>query len=201
MSYGGQTDTFTVTVTPAGLLYNWDFTTSLTDTVNGLTATLDGGVTRTSAGLVFTAALDNVLCGTNVVARNRTIEIDFGTMDSQFDSTSVNGIFFWINQTPTHGFGWAANKDAFGGFWNTAWNTLADISNLNYFSGSTFKMTISSGGDPTYYKDGVQIGGSTSNNNRVQVADTALLLGSTTATYPAFYNMIIEAVRIYDGVV
>lgn len=205
VSYSGETTTFNVLVSspvaPSNMLYNWNFKNSLTDSVGGQTAVLDGA-TRDGDGLHFTGALHNVLCGTNIMGRNRTIEIKFGTMVSVFDYTSRNGIFFWVNQNPSsHGFGWAANKHAFGGYWKGGWYLIPSVTDLNYFSDSLLKITIDSNGNATYYKDGVQIGGSTDNTYQIQAEDTVLLLGSNNSNYPAFYNMIIEEVHVYEGVV
>lgn len=81
VSYGGQIDTFSVTVTEAPVmpLYSWDFTQSLTDTIEGATAVLGSGANRSDAGVNFTTTGSNGYCRLLTSAidmTNKTVEID-----------------------------------------------------------------------------------------------------------------------------
>ena len=83
VSYAGLTDTFSVTVSQPSLqyTYNWDFTQSLTDSVQGVTLS-PSGATRDSSGLHFTAAAQYVLLLGLGVSGN-CFEIDIAEVDRQ----------------------------------------------------------------------------------------------------------------------
>lgn len=67
------------------LLYDWDFTESLTDKVSGVTAVLAGASsdypTRDSSGVHFTSKYHHIDMGPNPINMDgKTIEIDFGSI-------------------------------------------------------------------------------------------------------------------------
>lgn len=180
VSYGGKTATFNVVVTASSgtLLYSWDFTQSLVDSVSGATATTTA--TRDSNGLTFSSANKYLDLGT-VYSRDRTYEIDIdyiGTPDPA--SAAYRRIFaFGENGTMT-----SANTTALvvamsdyrpGWYWylGTSWDSgaigsaVSTVDSYNYFDGKTMKIYLDSSGyghvyaktigadDSTYIKIGV----------------------------------------------
>lgn len=191
-----------------GLIYSWDFTKSLTDTVSGKVTTLNGA-TQSQNGLTFSNSLDYADCGNNIMGRNKTIEIDFGNMTSDF--SNINGIFFWVTIPEAHGFGWNNKVNNYGGFWNTEWVNLDNTLSKNNFANSTLKITIDVNGVVRYYKkteEGIiEYSAKTDQNKPITDdaakfvdSDTVLRLGSNSSAYPAFHDMTIKAVRVYNGV-
>ena len=92
VSYGGKTTTFNVTVTAnPGLLYKWDLTNSLTDTVSSQVITLESAsgvatATRDSTGLHFNAATQIAYLG-EIDPVGKTVEIDVSSFSFAGDST------------------------------------------------------------------------------------------------------------------
>ena len=112
-TYSEKTATFNVTVTQSALLYNWDFTQSLTDTVQGVEATLHTGEdweipgksegttlpVRSSAGVTFDNAQQLVrLLSTDVITSqylsNKTVQIDVASFSSQYTPARQYGMRF-----------------------------------------------------------------------------------------------------------
>lgn len=158
VAYGGKTTTFNVTVS-SNMLYNWDFTQSLIDTKSGREAILRGNntaPTRTSNGLVFDAATQNVDLGSLDVA-GKTIEIDVASF--QFAGDTAQHIRFIMNppDAPRGGYGallyrsgegWEAygkSASATGNAWSIYSGLGGDTSTIrNIFSGKTVKLVFGS---------------------------------------------------------
>ena len=196
VSYGGCTDTFTVNVEDKPL-YNWDFTTSIVDTMSGNTAELLTGLQQTANGLNFNAESQSVRLP-SAYSRGRAIEIDVTDFDIQdignshnvrFVMTSTsNGMLIWRWQTT---IGWSSYRNA----WSSA--IYGNLTDVNVFANSTIRIEVASDGIATLYKNGTLIGSST-------VAfpeDTRdLWLGSTSGASSGgnLYNVKITGVRIYE---
>lgn len=208
VSYGGKTDTFTVTVTQASSAeYDWDFTTSLTDTVGGVTAVCTN-CDRSASGIAFDAGTDSVVLG-NVFGFGKTMEIDFSNASYAFGN--VNGIWFWTNQNINYGFGFRYNgiatRRGYGWYCPSpasGWY-MESSHEKDLISGSgTLKITISDSGEPKAYLNGTELilkdesDRSPAYTNESDVS--YITLGSPNSNYPSFYNANITAVRIYDGV-
>lgn len=193
VSYGGQTTTFNVTVTeyvdPRVLLYNWDLTNSLTDTVGGKTASLTNA-TQDSSGVHLTALnnhadFNNVL----VAGSDRTVEVDVASYDRK---GTEHGRFIMIAGT----MGFIYRKT---GVWalylGTAWTDSA-ITASNAFDGKTivikFDWSSNSSFTMTVSCDGTEIVSATYNTA------TSIMLGSNNSN--AAYNSTFTALRVYEGV-
>ena len=124
VSYGGKTTTFTVTVTASSLLYNWDFKTSVTDTVQGVTATL-GNCSQSSSGIAFNAGTDYITLG-SVFGFDKTLEIDYESATAAYGN--VNGIWLWTDSGITNGFGHhhssTAANNKYGYYTSEIWHEL-----------------------------------------------------------------------------
>ena len=202
VSYGGCTDTFTVNVEDKPL-YNWDFTTSIVDTMSGNTGELLGNLTQTSTGLDYNTDSQSIRLP-NAYARGRAIEIDVTNFDIQ-DSTDHNvrfvmtnmvasgqsGILIWRKNTT---IGWSSYQSAGGGWSSHIYGSLSD---RNVFANCTIRLEVSSSGIASLYKDGVLIG----DTDAVQPSDAGdLWIGSTSAASSGgnLYNVKITGVRIYE---
>lgn len=198
------------------LLYNWDFTKSLTDTVSGLTATAEvttkddgcGEVPAQDASGVHFTGIGQAVGFGNIFALNRTYEIDIGEMDCQ-GPANLNVRFFTLWKGPgsdsvsgflyrhTHNYwavyssGWAVNP--FG------------ITDRNAFAGKTVTLKIDTNGNTELLIDGVSKGVCTQRFSAgwpvLQLGSTAIDGNTTAATMGAnLYHCTITGFRIYEGV-
>ena len=217
-TYQEKTATFNVTVTTPSIstaLYDWDFKTSLVDSVSGAVATTTA--TRNSNGLTFESANKYLDLGA-VYSRNRTYEIDIayiGTPDSA--SAAYRRIFaFGENGTAT-----SSNTTALivamsdyrpGWYWylGSSWddgaisNAVSTVDSYNYFDGKTMKIYIDSSGygyvyakpigaDDSAY---VYIGVSHAPLNDYSVANAHVYAGGDS---DRLASARITGYRIYDG--
>lgn len=206
VSYEGKTTTFTVTVTEhdTSLLYNWDFTKSLTDTVNGVVATTNPSNTplvRDENGLNFTAAWQYVKFDTlyNV---NRTYDIDVKDMDITSTSNHVR-FFMYDSANPGKGFlvfrnsyGWSA----YNGSWSS--NIYTGLTTRNSLgSDFTVRITVSSDGTTELFLNGVSKG-QASVKAAGTVGTSSLFIGtnSSATNGGTFYDAKVTGFRIYEGV-
>ena len=122
-------------------LADWDFTKSLTDSVNGLTATLGGNASRESAGVSIPDMSSYVTFPIETKAVCRRYEIDLGAM-SYFGSAGVNHRLFMFSA----GGGIVYRTSGYWSFYNKAasgrWATDSTIADFDYFANSTIKISI-----------------------------------------------------------
>ena len=205
VSYEGQTDTFSVTVTHIDMpLYNWDLTASLTDTVENVTATTTATYTQ-GTGVVFDGTQKNINFG-QVYGRDRTYEIDVASFGSPRSTAHRRLITFDTDvNTSSGGAGLTYRK---GNGWylytGSAWDTqLTGTDGETLFNGKTVKLYLDADGMATvYYKT---IGADDS---------TYVKLGESTAAFNDFTNGLvvsggsnsdslgeatISGLRIYEG--
>lgn len=204
--------TVTDVTAPKQYLYNWDFTQSLTDSVEGKVATLthsssdSNDATRTSAGVVFDSESELLYLGdfgTNYFV-GKEIEIDVAEFDGQIGVSAQHYRFVMMSGNSAGNGPLIYRKDTgwsgYSGSWGNTYG--ADVSGanttaLNYFSGKTIKIKFDSTGKPSLYVDNVLIG---SINIEFSGATAEYLyLGgiSTGANY--CYNMTISGLRISEG--
>lgn len=202
VSYGGKSDTFTVTVTQDTkvMLYNWDFTQSLTDTVQGQTAVLGHKIgadpVRDEFGIHITTSTGYVNLG-NVYAPGVTVEMDLGEMNNkQTNHARVLMVGTEANNGLTTGFIYR-NTGVWSWYANGNWCTNTSVTNANIFSNKTLKAVFDNTGYMTVYADGTLIG--TSSKAFTASAGSLMQIGafSGTGTYACFYDMTVKALRIY----
>lgn len=194
VSYKGFTDTFDVTVSSSiTYLYNWDFTQSLTDSVQGVTATLRSVTFAEGTGLVFNSAKSGVTLLPQSLNRNgQTIEIDIASMSKGFADTGLGRI---IMATAHAGFMFRPET----GYWecyNGDWKSYIQTSNdYNAFNGKILKVIINNiATDIEVYADSNLI----YKGAGWQESSTSIYIGSfNSVSGNAYYNMTIKAVRIY----
>ena len=206
VSFGGQTTTFTVTVTanPNVLKYSFDFTQSLTDSVDGNTATLNGSAERTSAGVTLKSASDYVsfaspLCDSS---GNVLIEIDIASVSKAY-SSGHGRLVMW---NPAGTMGLIYRNTGRWEVYQSSWLTPTDkITDVTYIAGKTVKIDISepsTGSYPTASAS-VYIGDMTINENFTVKMYSGATDGATSMTLGSsggntFYNVTISAVRVYE---
>lgn len=211
VTYGGKTDTFDVTVTNP-LIYNWDFGTSLTDTIGGVTATLLNGATQTSDGIVIDADTEEVNIA-DVLGFNRTIEMDVTNVT--YSAGNHTALFFHLwngTDDPPSGyyssFGYRYHSTASNrriGIITTKTNSWSYSGYTATFLDSitadgqvaTLRFVISDTGNYTVYLNGENMnitGQGITNENSIK----AIKIGAhTNGTYVSFRNMTVKALRIY----
>lgn len=198
VSYGGKTDTFSVTVSSSTVyLYNWDFTQGLTDSVQGITATLGGTATQDATGVHLYSTTDYVKLG-QILGENRAYEIEVGAVDaSGWASTLGARIFSWYNGNksgvaydPT-----AGNWTIYDGTWNTPQTVEAA---KDFFANSKLKVTTGAGSSQwkrmiRVYKDGTEVFSKDSNRDIVTAANYAYI-GAETNSMP---GLTVKSLKVY----
>lgn len=195
--YGNKATTFSVNVTRK-YIYNWDFTKSLVDTVNGNTAVLLNDLERSNEGLVYNNASQSVQLP-NVYARGRIIEIDVTDFDIQ-DQEDHNVRFVMINSTDGLLIRRWKETEGWSGYYNYEWSDsiygdLVDTER-QIFANSTIKIEISNEGISSLYVNGTFIG-SLSLNFPDEIGN--IWLGSTMIESVGgnLYNVKITGVRVF----
>lgn len=175
-------------------LYNWDFTESLTDSVQGLTAEVKKGATFTvGTGVIINAYSGWLNCKCRAIIVGKTIEVDFSNVSKNFSSD--HGRLITSGSVGDSGFIYRSQTDwevyRQGKGWRAYTLTSQDP---NIFSNKTLKMVFLQNEQMKVYADDTLIyeGGS------ILYDDTdsdPLVIGSREGQN--FYNMTITGVRIY----
>lgn len=208
VSYGGKTTTFSVTVTHdtrLPLLYNWDFTQSLMDSVGGTFATLSHynqtDPTRDSNGLSFTESGQCCDLGA-IFAVNRIFEIDFAGC-SLPTGTGNHVRSFMVGDTDRTINGVVLFRDTRWTVYNHAWWTgsysVPSDSLYTYFANKTVKLAVDADGYIEMFVDDVSLGksggtGFTGNNLHLYLGNK-----DTAGNGANFYNVTITGVRVYNA--
>lgn len=200
VSYGGKTTEFTVVVSERAAIYNWDFKTSLTDSVAGITAGL-GGTTppvRDSNGLTISNTASGVFFKTAKFNVNQTMEIDVGDMTY---TGSARGRFVMVD----------TNNNILQ---NATDGLIYDSGKWKVYKSS---WVVGSNSDPIVFKNKTLIIKQYLSNETYHTdfyADDTLVMAYTNSTAPLFNNsyfqigatangingVVIEGVRVYGGV-
>lgn len=186
----------------------WDFTTSLVDKINGVTATLYGSPTRDSDGIHITSGSQAVEFPGYLFMPGFIYEIKFGDMSKQFTSDyhgRLMNIFPWnspessLNETNT-GLIFHKQTQKFG-VWDAV-NLWQDstVSDADYFSNSTVKIVVDIDGSWKIYKDDVLVFEPAA-ALPLQAKYFAIggLNKNTSIANNTFYNMDIKSFKIYTG--
>lgn len=133
------------------LLYNWDFTKSLTDTVSGVTVDLAVGaqtaLTQDEAGIQFTA--DNQVLQLTQTAQtlcNKRVEIDIASGQMDTPATQHARLFAVATdlnvQTTGKCFVWRYNNTPGWTVYNGGWDTSLDTTTypVTFFDGKTVRL-------------------------------------------------------------
>lgn len=203
VAYQGQTTTFTVNVTHDSrvMLYNWDFTQSLTDTVQGQVAQLLRKVgsypVQDVFGVHITTSTGYIDLG-DVYTPGITVEIDFGNMENKQTNHARVLMIGTVDDTKGLDTGFMYRST---GYWSWyaagSWATNSSVTDANIFSNKTLRAVFDAAGHMTVYCDGTLIGTS----SRVFAASAGsrmeICANSGRGGYCSFYDMTVKAVRIY----
>lgn len=200
VSFGGKTDTFTVTVSYLdNSIINWDFTQSLTDSKQGLVATLGGNATRDASGLHISSASDYASLGA-ILGDNQSYEIDVSTVNTS-SWTSGNGrLFLW---KPASGSGLVYHSSGTWAFYDGSWyDPETAISEKNLFANSTIKISVEPGETQyrekvTLYKNGVELFSKQLSKDVISASYIATLGGGGSS---AAFDVTITGFRVYSEV-
>ena len=177
-------------------LYNWDFTESLIDSVQGEEATLYQA-SRTSSGVSIEGNYGKVRIGQNIDTYGKTVEIDIAYSNYGEEYPCIlcilqnnSGYRIMAFNTGEHKF------DSYNPIGNFYVQYDIDTTDKNFFSGSTVKFVFGESDGAEVYKNDVYVG---------HVANCAwgtgdLYLGNIAGPY--YYNSVeslITGVRIYEN--
>lgn len=233
VSYNGLTTTFTVTgvaeesggdepdvpVEPVeGLLYNWDFTKSMIDTVSNKEAlipntspvnTYQNAAYRDTNGLHIETEKDFAYI-VNGWAVNRTYEVDISDVNAEYGAGIRHGRLLMCEKVDDPNTATTSETVGYNGnglliyrntgawsAWPGTWKDASSVTATDGFANKTIKLTISESGEVSIY------------------ADSELVLSysvdaSFISEWPhiclgdygyAANDTIIKALRIYEGVV
>ena len=197
VSYNGKTATFTVTGvadTTENLLYSWDFTKSLTDSLSGEVATLNGSATQDSDGVHLTALTDYIGLGGLVTAVNRAYELDMGNMER---SGNQHGRLLIHDGTA----GFMYRNSGYWTWWSgPGWCDSTGLTAFDDIANKTIRIEVDASGYQTLYVDGNQVatsslvvGGSATNK---EYEGYAITIGSSAGNSAAIST--IKALRVYN---
>lgn len=205
VSYGGQTDTFSVTVTHIDMpLYSWNLTASLTDTVENVTATTTATYTQ-GTGVVFDGAQKYINFG-QVYGRDRTYEIDVASFGSPRSTAHRRLITFDTDANTSSGGAGLTYRKGYGWYLYTGstWDTkLTGTDGETLFDGKTVKLYLDADGMATvYYKT---IGADDSTYTKLGESTAAMndftngLVINGGSTSDSLSEATISGLRIYEG--
>ena len=215
VSYKDKTDTIIVEVgEKIEYLYKWDFTKSLTDEVQGVTATLVQNASQDSAGVHFLHGLDAMNMSPNPINMNgKTIEIDIASF--VFAGDNSNHVRFIMNAP--------SNTDSIYGtgmlirrYTNRKWNTFLPNSQVtNYgwgdswniqdsdLNGHTLKMSCEDGNKLSMWIDDQLVDTKQGDYTYLSSPECDYLriggFGYLASDGDQCYNMTITGIRIYEN--
>ena len=204
VSYSGKTATFEVTglenessePSQGQLLYSWDFSQSLVDTLRGQEVILTNA-TRDTAGLHIGAA--NAVACTNVDITGKTAEIEFGEVTDGIGGAHGRAVTLGHVLDPTSagaynsGLVWHNNGHWawYGGATTAGWTDGTNTTKLAISNG-TLRMPIKANKGKT----DVTLNGEVLISNADRSVASYLSFGSYTT---AFYHMTVKKLKIYEG--
>ena len=199
-----------------GLLYSWDFTNSLVDSVQNLEAVdnSQGGtaLTRDSEGLHFTVARQELVLPW-VYGANRAYEVDVASF--VYDGASSRHTRF-ISFGPSNGSDYVNNVNSNTGFiyrnnssnsqwagWWSSWDQFlsswSDYKDRNAISGKTTRVELDSDYKMSVYIDGVFYGKSSIAFHRTENTGRCVRIGNSASdSGNTFYTALITGARVYD---
>lgn len=190
--------TVTVDVDDRTLLYNWDFTNSMTDTVSGLTPTLQNNATQDANGLTITQS--NAYANFGAIAkRGMTFELDV-TAASVLNTGTAHGrllCFSGNNASMDDGVLWrGGNYNYWGTYLSSGWGKGQLSTDPNVFSGKTMTTVINEDGTVDVYADNELL---VKTNDVVDFESGGYVtVGSSSI---ASIGLTITAMRIFDGTI
>lgn len=169
---------------------NFNFKSSLTDSVNGFVATISGA-TRDSSGLHFSSSSNICNLPVELLSICRTYEIKMGLTSVATSSNGTLLSFGTYDNTSSHGLIYHYSSGKWG-VWdhNNGWED-SDISDPDFFSGSVVKIEILPSNKWNIYKDDELV---FSPNKIFSKVPNSFAIGGVGSN--SYYNMTIESLVI-----
>ena len=191
VTYKGYTTTFDVEVSSdINYLYNWDFTQSLTDSVQGQVATLYN-CSRTNSGIIMNSDSAQLLLLNAYNITGKTVEIDFSELSKQ-GSQSASWLFESNNNSNFYNYtsSWTARLN------NNNQSKTYSVSQSD-FNNITMKLVFTSGHlSITYIDDLQEVNSFYEGGTFAPDSNIKLQIGRAAGSYP---YAVITGVRIYDN--
>ena len=207
ISIGAVSGNITITASAEyiAILYNWDLTNSLTDTVGNVTAITNA--TQNSSGVTFSAIGNYIAFNlASVNFKDKTIEIDISSASTYNGSGSYHGrlVAFSTNatyktDTSASTLCWHKSNSKWQFYLGSGWdaNYISGATG-SYFAGKTLRIYVSSTGiatlsvstDGTTFTDVLTSGSALSYT-------TGLIMGSSGADL--LTGIVVTGVRVYEG--
>lgn len=160
-----------VSVSGGGAIADWDFMSSLTDSIAGLTASLSNAASQDASGISITGTTGALGLPEIIRASARSYEIDIGAMT--LDTLSRHHRFFMNS----YNNGLIYRSNGYWGFYNGSWATDSTINSYDYFANSCMKVIVDLNGYWHIYKNDTLVYEPTLPLSIVKAGD--LCIGST----------------------
>lgn len=201
------TTTFSVEVSQNNIIYDWDFTKSMTDSIGNITANTNYATINQDGLLINQDNTYVELLG--VFDKDRTYEIDIVSINRQIPNEYGR---IWIvdsdNYTSLGGSGYILTGERKGGdlfYINGGWeesnNIVSDANNPDgsYYNNSTIGFYVDNDGYVSVYKNGALLGKS----SKVMPNETGsnLYIGSSgdSSRLDTLRDIVISGYRVYSG--
>ena len=164
---------------------DWDFSQSLTDQIEGLVATLDGGASLASNGILLSSNSSRIVFPSTV--KNypyTTFEVEFGEINAVFNSSHMRLFMFGTTAGLIY-----RNTGKWSFYSFQSWATDSDITDINFFSNSILRVEVGYDGKWKIYKNG----------SLVYSPDVAQYLSDTIAigsSSQSFYSTVIKSFKV-----
>lgn len=169
------------------LLYEWDLTSSATDSVGGATITFKNA-TRDSSGLHLSGASDYA----TIPVKYRpymTYEFDISSMS--LGTLSTHGRLIMVNGSNGLIFRSGA---AWSSFFSNTWDSGSGCNDAAFFANKTLSM-VTTNGAASFYLDGQLF--YTSDRSHAFTEGSYIMLGSSAGQ--SFNNVTFTGIRVYSG--
>lgn len=187
------------------LLYNWDFTQSLTDTIGGVTATMYSTAMEWDENGAYIEDEQRYLRLPGVYNVGRTYWVAFSDFNARKGGTiGKHGRVIMASDganTSNNGCGFVYRSTGIitfytSGSWNT--ETISSAGKYDYFANSTLKMYVDADGMASVYKNSELVISATKAIRSSRIGKD-IVLGGNTNDCAAY--MRVTAIQIYDGFV
>ena len=196
-----------VNVEKGTVLYDWDFTNGLTDSVKGVTATLINNNMQTSNGIAFSVQSQWMKLGeSSYNMANKIVEIDIASMAETSTDESKYGRLFCIKSengtgtssgTPAFMWGNTTRKWVFYSGNSNGWSQSYGDLPFNFFSGKTVQLFFDNDMYCHLYVDDIYYGKSTLSSKN---AEGWLVMGGASNDFLSYLGVVVSGIRIYDAI-
>ena len=173
-----------------GLYYNWDFTQSLSDTVNGKEAVLVNSAARTENGVTILADKDKITLG-NLNKPNIVIEVDIA--ENPCTQNTENSCIFSFNDS--HGITYKASSgtDKWG-VYDGSW-LMTENSDRGYFQHCTLSLRIDNNSFLSIYRNNTLV---VDCGKAFNLTECAIGIDKDTIYDMSAIGMTVTGVRVYS---